>query len=69
MAGPRRLQTVAETSAFADDIDAMLPQEARDLVIAEIAVAPVGGDLISGTGGLRSVESHCPDAASAAVRE
>jgi hypothetical protein len=53
MAGPRRLQTVAETSAFAGDIDAMLPQEARDLVIAEIAAAPDGGDLIPDTGGLR----------------
>jgi DNA-binding XRE family transcriptional regulator len=53
MAGVRRLQTVAETRAFADDIDAMLTSAARDLVIAEIAAIPHGGDLIPDTGGLR----------------
>jgi hypothetical protein len=53
MAGARRLQTVAETKAFADDIDAMLPPASRDRVIAEIAAAPGGGDLIPDTGGLR----------------
>jgi hypothetical protein len=35
MAGARRLQTVAETRAFADDIDAMLPPAACDLVYAK----------------------------------
>jgi hypothetical protein len=53
MAARRRLQTVAETKAFAADIDAMLSAPERDAVIAEIAAAPDGGDLIRGTGGLR----------------
>jgi putative transcriptional regulator len=53
MARGRRLQTVAETKTFADDIDAMLPSAARDLVIAEIAAVPDGGDLIQDAGGLR----------------
>ena len=47
------LRTVAETKAFAADIDAMLSAPERDAVIAEIAAAPEGGDLIRGTGGLR----------------
>ena len=48
-----RLQTVAETKAFAEDIDAMLSPVERDAVIASIAAAPEVGDLIRGTGGLR----------------
>jgi hypothetical protein len=53
MATRRKLQTVAETKAFSEDIDAMLSPGERDAVIAEIAAAPDGGDLIRGTGGLR----------------
>lgn len=49
----RRLQTVAETKAFAEDVDAMLSSAERDAVIAGVAADPVGGDLIRGTGGLR----------------
>jgi len=49
----RRLQAVAETRAFSDDIDAMLSPAGREAVIAAIAAAPEGGDLIRGTGGLR----------------
>ena len=49
----RRLQAVAETRAFSDDIDAMLSEADRDAVIVAIAAAPEGGDLIRGTGGLR----------------
>ncbi len=52
MAG-RRLQTVAETRAFSQDIDAMLRPAERDVVIAGIAADPDGGELIPGTGGLR----------------
>ena len=52
MAG-RRLQTVAETKAFSDDIDAMLSPAERDAVIAGIASDPDGGDLIPDSGGLR----------------
>src|SRR4051794_28965459 len=52
MAGDRR-QTVAETKAFAEDIDAMLSPVERDAVIAGIAAAPDGGALIRGTAGLR----------------
>ena len=48
-----RLQTVAETKAFAEDIDAMLSPDKRDAVIASIATAPEGGNLVRGTGGLR----------------
>jgi hypothetical protein len=53
MARARRLQTVAETKAFAEDIDAMLPSAERDAVIKDIAANPESGDLIRGTGGLR----------------
>src|SRR5882724_4853053 len=49
----RRLQTVAETRAFSEDIDAMLSAVERDAVIAGIAADPDGGDLIRGSGGLR----------------
>ena len=49
----RRLQAVAETKAFSEDIDAMLSTAEREAVIIEIAAAPEGGDLIRGTGGLR----------------
>jgi hypothetical protein len=49
----RRLQTVAETKAFSEDIDGMLSAPERDAVIADIAASPEGGDLIRGTGGLR----------------
>ena len=52
MAEPR-LQTVAESWAFAADIDAMLSPTERDAVIAGIAADPEGGDLVPGTGGLR----------------
>ncbi len=52
MAG-KRLQTVAETRAFSQDIDAMLRPAERDAVIAGIAADPDGGELIPGTGGLR----------------
>lgn len=53
MAVRRRLQAVAETKAFSEDIDAMLSAAEREAVITEIAVAPKSGDLIRGTGGLR----------------
>jgi hypothetical protein len=53
MARERRLQTVAETKAFSEDIDGMMSAADREAVIAGIAAAPDGGDLIPGTGGLR----------------
>ena len=53
MIGRKPLQTVAETRAFSEDIDAMLSPAERDLVIAGIASNPDGGDLIPGAGGLR----------------
>jgi hypothetical protein len=53
MAGGRRLQAVAETRAFSEEIDAVLSPAERDAVIANIASEPQGGDLIPGTGGLR----------------
>jgi hypothetical protein len=53
MAARRRLQTVAETRAFSEDIDAMLSAAERDAVIEDIAATPDGGDLIRRTGGLR----------------
>jgi hypothetical protein len=49
----RQLQAVAETRAFAQDIDAMLSGPERDAVIEGIARAPEAGDLIPGTAGLR----------------
>jgi hypothetical protein len=49
----RRLQTVAETRAFSQDIDAMLRPGERDVVVAGITAEPNGGELIPGTGGLR----------------
>ena len=49
----RRLQVVAETGIFAEDIDALLSSEEREAVITNIAADPAGGDLIPGTGGLR----------------
>jgi hypothetical protein len=53
MARERRLQTVAETAAFSEDIDALLSPVERDAVIAGIAADPNDGDLIRETGGLR----------------
>jgi putative transcriptional regulator len=53
MAPGQRLQTVAETKSFSEDIDAMLSRDERDAVVAGIAADPDGGDLIQGTGGLR----------------
>ena len=53
MADSKRLQTVAETRVFSDDIDAMMSEAERDAVIMGIAVEPDGGDLIPGGGGLR----------------
>jgi hypothetical protein len=49
----QRLQTVAETRAFVQDIDALLSPDERDTVIAAIAADPQGGDLVPGSGGLR----------------
>ncbi len=48
-----RLQAVAETQAFAEDIDAMLSDAERAAAIEAIARTPDGGDLIPETGGLR----------------
>ena len=53
MADSKRLQTVAETRVFAEDIDAMMSEAERDSVIVSIAAEPDGGDLIQGGGGLR----------------
>jgi hypothetical protein len=53
MRSRKRLQTVAETSVFVDDIDSALTANERDAVIANIAADPAGGDLVPGTGGLR----------------
>jgi hypothetical protein len=53
MAGGRRFQTVAETKAFSDDIDAMLSPAERDTVIVNIASEPDADDLIPDSGGLR----------------
>jgi hypothetical protein len=53
MAGGRRLQAVAETWAFSQDIDGMPSEAERNAVVTGIALAPEGGDLIPGTGGLR----------------
>ncbi len=60
MLGRSRLQAVAETRAFSDDIDAMLSEAERDTVITEIARSPDGGDLIPGTGGLRKRRIRLP---------
>jgi hypothetical protein len=49
----QRLQTVAETKVFSEDIDRMLSPAERDAVLTDIAADPEGGDLIRGTGGLR----------------
>jgi hypothetical protein len=49
----RRLHAVAETRAFAEEIDALLSEEERHAVIAGIALDPDGGDLIPQSGGLR----------------
>ena len=48
-----RMQAVAETRAFSEDIDGMLSAAERDAVIVDIARDPAGGDLIPGSGGLR----------------
>ena len=53
MADRKRLQTVAETRVFSEDIDAMMTEAERDAVIMGIAMDPHGGDLIPGGGGLR----------------
>jgi hypothetical protein len=53
MAERKRLQTVAETRVFSEDIGAMMSEAERDAVIVSIAAEPDGGDLIPGAGGLR----------------
>ena len=60
MVDHRGLQVVAETRAFSEDIDAMLSAAERDVVITDIALAPEGGDLIPGTGGLRKRRIRLP---------
>jgi hypothetical protein len=55
-----RFQTVAETRAFSEDIDAMLSPADRDAVITGIAIDPGGGDLIPGAGGLRKRRIRLP---------
>jgi hypothetical protein len=49
----KRFQTVAETRAFSEDIDALLSHAEREAVVSAIAVEPDGGELIPGAGGLR----------------
>ena len=56
----RRMQGVAETRVFSEDVDAMLSPTERDAVITGIAVDPTGGDLIPGTGGLRKRRIRLP---------
>src|SRR5690348_12900121 len=56
----RRLQAVAETRAFSEDIDAMLSLSEREAVIAALAAAPEDGELIRGTGGLRKRRNALP---------
>lgn len=53
MVGGKRFQTVAETRAFSEDIDALLSHAEREAVVTAIAADPDGGDLIPGAGGLR----------------
>src|SRR5437773_10082558 len=53
MVNRRRMQAVAETRAFSEEIDTMLSAPERDVVISGIALDPDGGDLIPGAGGLR----------------
>jgi hypothetical protein len=53
MADRRRLQTVAETRVFSEEIDALLSEAGREAIVASIASEPDGGDLIPGAGGLR----------------
>jgi hypothetical protein len=53
MADRKRLQSVAETRVFTEDMGAMLSEAERDAVIVDIATDPDGGDLIPGGGGLR----------------
>ncbi len=60
MADRKTLQVVAETRAFSEDIEAMLSQAERDAVITSIALAPEGGDLIQGAGGLRKRRIRLP---------
>ena len=47
------MQVVAETRAFADELDRMLPEADREAIVSMIAAEPEGGDLIAGSGGLR----------------
>jgi len=49
--GGKRFQTVAETRAFTEDIDALLSHAEREAVVTAIAADPDGGDLIPGAGG------------------
>jgi hypothetical protein len=53
MADRKRLQTVAETRVFSEEIDALLSEAEREAIIASIAAEPDGGDLIPGAAGLR----------------
>jgi hypothetical protein len=48
-----RMQAVAETRAFSEDVDGMLSAAERDAVIDNIAQDPAGGDLIPDSAGLR----------------
>lgn len=61
MASRKGFQTVAETRAFSEDIDAMLSPSDRDTVITSIASDPDGGEPIPGTGGLRKRRIGLPD--------
>jgi mRNA-degrading endonuclease RelE of RelBE toxin-antitoxin system len=48
-------QTVVETPLFIRRAEKLLSQEERDLLITELAMHPLAGDEIVGTGGVRKV--------------
>jgi hypothetical protein len=60
MADRKRLQTVAETRVFSEEIDALLSEAEREAIIASIAAEPDGGDLIPGAAGLRKRRTPLP---------
>ncbi len=49
------MQTVAETTHYAQRAAKLLSLAERDAVIAAVAADPLAGDLIQGTGGLRKL--------------
>lgn len=55
-----KMQTVAETGEFSRQAERLIGSEEKEALIAHLALNPVAGDLIEGTGGIRKLRWSRP---------